>query len=139
MRKYLNELIDKVRKAPANSISVNGKSFSGRNVTIINGKVIVDGKTVDMPDAKEIIVNIEGDLGSLQLDAGTVNVTGHAGDVHVGQGTAKVEMDVKGEVRVDQGKLECNDIFADVRVDMGNIKASTIHGNATTKMGNITK
>lgn len=138
MKNFLNDIIEKVRGAKS-TIVVNGHTVSGRNVIIVNGKVTVDGKVVDMPDAKEIKIVVEGDLGSLQVDAGDVSVQGNCGEVNMAQGSVTVAGDVKGEVQVDQGRVECNDVYADVSVDMGNINASAIHGNATAKMGNISK
>ncbi len=40
-------------------ITVNGQTYTGSNVTISNGKVIIDGERVDTSEAKEIniIVN----------------------------------------------------------------------------------
>lgn len=139
MIKFVQDLLEKTRKLPSSTIVVNGQQFSGRSVNVVNGKVIVDGKQVDVPDSKEIHITVEGDLGNLQLDSGSVTVTGHAGDVTVGQGSVHVGMDVKGKIKVDQGKVDCQDVFANVSVDMGNVKAREIHGNATTKMGNISK
>lgn len=139
MRKFITDLIDKVSSTPASKIVVNGHSVVGRNVTVLNGKVIVDGKKVDIPDAKEIIINIEGDLGSLQIDAGDVTVQGSTGDITSGAGNVIVGQDVKGSIKVEAGNVDCKDVYSDIKVDMGNIRASTIHGDAKTGMGNISK
>lgn len=139
MLKFVQDIIDKVKNAPTTTIVVNGKSFSGRNVTVINGNVIVDGKKMEIPDSKEVKIEIHGDVGILDVDIGEVQVTGSVGNVTTDQGAVTVSGDVKGYVRVDQGNVECHDIFSDVQIDMGNVKASTIHGSASTKMGNITK
>lgn len=132
-------MIDKIRKAPASKITVNGHSIVGRNVNIVNGKVIVDGKEIDFPQAKEINVTIEGDLGTLLIDSGNVTIQGSVGEVDMNMGPVNIAGDAKGSISVDQGNVTCNDVYGDVSTEMGSIKASTIHGNATTQMGNITK
>ena len=138
MKNFLNEIVEKVRGAKS-KIVVNGHTIVGRNVSIVNGVVTVDGKVVELPDAKEIKIVVEGDLGSLRVDAGDVSVQGSCGEVEVNQGSVTVAGDVKGEIQVDQGRVECNDVYSDVKVDMGNINALTILGNATAWMGNISK
>lgn len=135
----IKNLLEKIKKAPSSIVNVNGHSVVGRNVTIINGKVIVDGKPVDIPEAKEIHVTVEGDLGSLKLDAGQVTVHGSAGEIQVDSGSVSVGMDVKGEIEVSQGKVTCQDVYSDVTVDIGSVKAATIHGSVHTKTGTISR
>lgn len=138
MKNFLNEIVEKVRGAKS-KIVVNGHTVVGRNVSIVNGKITVDGKLIEFPDAKEIKIVVEGDLGSLRVDAGDVSVQGSCGEIEVNQGSVTVAGDVKGEIQADQGRVECNDVYADVKVNMGNINAAAIHGNATARMGNISK
>lgn len=135
----IKNLLEKIKKAPSNVVNVNGHSVVGRNVTVINGKVIVDGKPVDIPEAKEIHVTIEGDLGSLRLDAGQVTIQGSVGDVQMDNGSVSVGMDIKGKVTLSQGKVACQDVYADVSVDIGSVKAATIHGSVITKTGTISR
>lgn len=135
---FVTDLMNK-SKASKSTIIVNGETFEGNNVSVINGEVIVDGKKVVFPDRKEVIITVTGDIGNLQAGRCRLEVGGSVGNVSVSQGAVVVEGDVKGEVNLSQGDLECTDIFADVRIDMGNVKASTIHGSVKTKMGNITR
>lgn len=135
---FVTDLMAK-SKVSKSSITVNGETFEGNSVSVVNGEVIVDGKKVVFPDRKEVIISISGDLGNLQADRCRLEVGGSVGNVSVGQGTVVVDGDVKGEVNLNQGDLKCTDVFADVKVDMGNVKASTIHGSVKTKMGNITR
>lgn len=64
------------------TIVINGVTISGgRNVTIRNGKVIVDGKDVT-PDAKEINISVTGNVERLEADAcQKISITGDAGSV----------------------------------------------------------
>lgn len=125
IKKYLK----KFTGSNESQITINGKTFRGNNVSVVNGKVTVDGKEMEMPDTKNIHIFIEGDVGTLNIDCGDVGyLTSQQGDVKVGG-------DVNGTATLNMGDLEC----IDVSVDMGNVKTSTIHGSVKTKMGNITR
>jgi len=133
-------MIDKLKgmfnKVVTSTITVNGQTFVGNNVSVVNGEVIVDGKKVAAPEGKVINIAVQGDIESLKVDRGSVNVTGSVGSVAVTQGDVECG-GVKGKVEIDQGNLECGDIFGDVSVNMGNVVAGTIHGSVTAKMGKV--
>lgn len=133
-------MIDKLKgmfnKVVTSTITVNGQTFVGNNVSVVNGEVIIDGKKVAAPEGKVINITVQGDIESLKVDRGSVNVTGSVGSVDVTQGDVECG-GVKGKVEIDQGNLECGDIFGDVSVNMGNVVAGTIHGSVTAKMGNV--
>ena len=131
IKKYLK----KFTGSNESQITINGKTFRCNNVSVVNGKVTVDGKEMEMPDAKNIHISIEGDVGTLNIDCGDVQVSGDVGYLNSQQGDVKVGGDVNGTATLNMGDLEC----IDVSVDMGNVKASTIHGSVKTKMGNITR
>lgn len=58
-----------------NRITINGKTItcSGTNVVISNGKVIVNGKTIQECNSGDIKVTIEGDVNKIDCD-GSVEV-----------------------------------------------------------------
>ena len=58
-----------------NRITINGKTItcSRTNVVINNGKVIVDGKTIQECNSGDIKVTIEGDVNKIDCD-GSVEV-----------------------------------------------------------------
>ena len=105
-----------------NSINVNGVSYSGHgNVSIINGKVMIDGKDVT-PDAKEIIVSIEGNVDVLKVDAcNKVSITGNAGSVATQSGDVECG-DVTGSVQTMSGDVDCKNIGGRVSTMSGDIK-----------------
>lgn len=53
-----------------NRITINGKTItcSGTNVVINNGKVIVDGKTIQECNSGDIKVTIEGDVNKIDYE-----------------------------------------------------------------------
>ena len=62
-----------------NRITINGKTItcSGTNVVINNGKVIVDGKTIQECNSGDIEVTIEGDVNKIDC-SGSVEVHGNS-------------------------------------------------------------
>ena len=107
-----------------NSIIIgNGNVVSGRSIVINNGKIIVDGKNVELPDEKTINITIHGDLESLRVDScDEVKIDGNvSGDVHISQGRASIGGEVVGDVHVSQGNVDCGNVKGDVSVSMGNI------------------
>lgn len=101
------------------SVTVNGKSYKGSNVTINGDKVIIDGVEQDSVESKIINVSIDGNVGSINSDSGRVDC-----------------LDV-GSVETQTGNVTCRDITGDVETQTGNVKASTIHGSVETMTGNI--
>ena len=53
-----------------NRITINGKTItcSGSNVVIRNGKVIMDGNTIQKCSSGDIRVVIEGDVNNIDCD-----------------------------------------------------------------------
>lgn len=102
-------------------VTINGKTIkvSGNNVSISNGKIIVDGKEINDIDGinSNTIINviIEGNVGSVQCN-GSVEVTGNVGknidcggSVTIG-GTLEGSIDCGGSVTVQgdvTGDIDC--------------------------------
>ncbi len=93
------------------SVTINGKNFSGNNLTIINGKVILDNVEIHSQSPNNLTIKIEGDLANLNSDAPVV-----------------VEGNVHGYVTVD-GPVTCGDIGGNVRVE-GPLTCENINGDA---------
>ena len=68
-----------------NRITINGKiiTCSGSNVVINNGKVVVDGKTIQECSSGDIKVVIEGDINKIDC-SGSVEVHGNVRIVDCG-------------------------------------------------------
>jgi hypothetical protein len=92
-------------------IFINGRRIGGRNardLTITNGVVYIDGKRVDddeMGPEKTFNITIEGDLGSLSVDSGTVSVAGSATTIKTLSGDVTVDGDVGGGVSTMSGDV----------------------------------
>jgi hypothetical protein len=97
-------------------IIINGRSYSGSSVSIINGRVTIDGKPQEEAVSGVVEVRItEGSPVSVQSDA-TVRCLDVAGDVHAGM---EVHCgSVGGNVRAGMG-ITCGDVSGDVTAGMG--------------------
>ena len=94
-------------------ITINGKTItcSGINIVISNGKVIVDGKTIQECNSGDIKVTIEGDVNKIDC-GGSVEVHGNSGSIDCG-GCCEVSGDVKGDI--DAGGSEtCGNVSGDI-------------------------
>ena len=106
----------------SNTITVNGVTYTGSNVFINNGEVIVDGVSMSKGNVKIDIV-IKGNVDRVVLTE---------------QGSVKVEGSVGGDVKTASGNISCGDVKGSAKTMSGNISAKSISGNAKTMSGNIT-
>ena len=119
--------------------TINGKSYSG-NVSIVNGKVINNGKEVDdVSNQQQVHVTIEGDCGDVSVGAGSVEVSGDIkGSASSGQGDVSCEGDIHGYAKSGQGDIRCSgSIQGDAKTGMGDIKATSFGGKAKSGMGKV--
>lgn len=114
-------------------IRLNGKDFAGRSITVINGRVIIDGNKLSGEDTtKSIKIEIHGDLASIRVDRGDVEVHGNvAGNVDAG-GSIQCK-DVEGNVDAG-GSIQCGDVKGDVdaggSINCGNVGGSVDAGGS---------
>jgi hypothetical protein len=108
----------------SNRIVINGKVVYAGNATsvsVVNGEVMVNGKKQDMPDVKEINIEIHRNITALAADA--------VGEVVV-NGTVQ-------DVKVSAGNVQCGDVHGDVKAMSGNVTCGNVGGNVSTMTGNI--
>lgn len=107
-------------------ITINGKSYKGKNVRISNNKVYIDGKLQDDKDiqeSKQIFIEVHGDLSILDVDVcENISVSGET-----------------GLVKTVNGDIICKDIAGDVTTVNGDVRANIINGNCKTVNGDISK
>jgi hypothetical protein len=119
-------------------ITINGKTYSGNNLTISNNKIIIDGVEINgMEEAKEINVVITGNINSINLGAAkSFIVNGTVGDISTGSGDVTCE-NVTGSVNTASGDVDCKNIGGNVKTSSGDVNAETINGSVNTVSGNI--
>lgn len=103
-----------------NRITINGVTITGNNVSVVNGRVIVDGKDVNCEE-KVINIHVEGNLGSLTADAcSTITVNGSA-----------------GSVKTRSGDVQCGDVSGAVSTMSGDVTCGNIAGSVSTMSGDV--
>jgi hypothetical protein len=106
------------------TIIINGKQIisNSGNISISNGKVIIDG-VEQTDDSKTINVVINGNINNLDIDyASSIEVNG---DVNT--------------VNSKNGNIVCGNVTSNVESKNGNIKCGNVGGDVNTKNGNISK
>ena len=89
--------------------NIKNSSIEGNSISVINNKIFVDGKEIEIEEEREINIIVEGNLDKLEVDCcNSIKVN-------------RVTKDVKGNV---------NNIN-------GNIIAKAINGNCKTTNGDI--
>lgn len=104
---------------------VNGKTFKGNNISVINGVVYIDGKVVDKSNVgtnNPIIINIKGNVNTITTTSGTVTVT---------EGCARNIKTTSGDINVWDGGVseEVSSVSGNVTVYGHANNVSTISGN----------
>lgn len=103
-------------------------NITGRDVVIINGKIIVDGREVgNTEDA--LIIRVEGSIENLTTDM-SVNCQDVTGNI-IAKGSVNADA-IKGNVEAG-GSVNCDDVGGSVRAG-GSVNCDSIGGSviATT-------
>lgn len=103
-------------------ITINGVTYSGNNVTVVNGKVIVDGNDYT-PDSKKIDIMVEGCINDLKVDCcDKIMVNGAVGHIKSTSGDIEILGNVEGDVINTSGDVKCGNINGSVKTMSGDIK-----------------
>ena len=106
------------------TVRINGVTISGsQSVSINNGVLTVEGKPVDTKDAKDIKIEINGDIKNLSADVvNSIVVKGNADTVKTLSGDIDIEGNVDGNV---------NSMSGDIKV------GGSVTGSVSTMSGDI--
>ena len=94
-------------------VVINGKSIdcTGRNISIQNGEVIIDGKVIQSSLERDIKVVVYGDVNNIDC-AGSVEVHGNCGSIDC-SGSCKVDGNVNGDIDAS-GSVTCGNVAGDI-------------------------
>jgi hypothetical protein len=102
------------------TISINNNSYHGRNISVINNKVYIDGKDVT-PDSKEINISVVGNVGELKVDnCNKITITGDVESIETQSGDVKCGS-VSKSVKTMSGDVECGNVGGDIKTMSGDI------------------
>lgn len=91
------------------SCTINGKTYTGKSVSIINNVVYVDGKEVDTSySGKPIIVNVvvEGNVESVSTSSGNVEIRGSVTNISTKSGDVSVQKNCIGDISTVSGDIQ---------------------------------
>lgn len=101
-------------------IVIDGREFTGNNISIVKGKVTVDGVVQDGQLVGDVKIDVYGDV--VKLDAGSGNVTV--------SGTCE-------QVSTMSGDVQCGDVHGNIKTMSGDVTCGTIGGSVSTMSGSI--
>jgi hypothetical protein len=103
------------------TITINGVTYTGDNVSVHNGRVTIDGKEADAADAPRVTIEVHGDIKTFECDrCDTASIHGDVGSVTTASGNVQCG-DVRGSVQTASGNVNCRDVGGDVRTVAGNV------------------
>ena len=103
-------------------VTIGGRAFTGRSISIVNGNVIVDGEEQDGQLVGPVSVTVNGDVDVVDNPSGTVTVTGAV-----------------CTIKTMSGDVHCKDVSGSVSTMSGDVTCGTIGGSASTMSGDINR
>lgn len=107
------------------TVTINGVSYTGNNISVVGNKVIIDGKgqTGSTGDDKIVNITVQGDIHELKVgNAVDVIVTGNCEFVSVQNGNVGITGDVGGDVDTVNGDIRCGSVHGSVKTVNGDIR-----------------
>lgn len=87
------------------TVTINGVTYTGSNVSIVNGKVVVDGNNQEQALIGPISVVVNGDVAEVETMSGDVTIHGNvSGDVTTMSGNV-VAKAIAGSVETMSGNI----------------------------------
>ena len=128
-------------------ITMNGKTYTGRNMTMSNGKMFVDGvevdinsgKTVKPEDIIHVTIVITGNVDELKGNFNEATVNGNVGSLSSNGGNVTVNETVNGHVESSGGDVTVKgSVGGNVNSTGGDVKIhGKVSGNVSTMGGSI--
>lgn len=118
------------------TVTINGVTYSGNNLSINGNKVVIDG--VDFtPEAKEVTITVNGNIDWIQADyCKEIHVNGNVENIRTTSGDVYCTQ-VNGNVITTSGDVECDTVHGDVGTTSGDLSVGLISGNVSTVSGDI--
>ena len=120
-------------------IKFDNQVYEGRNITIRDNKVMIDGKERTPKDTLNVNIIVEGDIDSLNVDmAEKIAIAGRVGVAKTMSGDLHIKGNVNSSAKSQSGNITIDgDLTGDAKTMSGNIKAAAIHGKASSMSGNV--
>ena len=109
-----------VSMSASGTISINGKRFKGKNVTIINNEVYIDNVKQNVYE-QQIKIVIEGNCEVVETQSGDVVIQGRSHTITTSNGNVNAFM-VSGDITTVNGNVTCKDVSGSVKTVNGSIQ-----------------
>ena len=100
-------------------VVIDGKEFSGSNISINGNKVTVDGKVQDGDLIGDINIVVHGDVNIIENRSGNVTAQ-NVGEINTGSGDVECAA-VSGSIRTGSGDVECGAVSGSIRTGSGDV------------------
>jgi|TARA_R110000851_G_scaffold47424_1_gene115033 hypothetical protein len=139
LKEAQNDVVQNVSSYGKSTITINGKSYVGNNVTVRNNKVIVDGKVWDDKDTKEINITIDGSVDQLEVDAANqIKVNGNVNKLRTSSGDVEVSGNVEAGITTSSGDVEIGGtVGGNVKTMSGDVECGKVSGSVSSMSGDI--
>jgi hypothetical protein len=101
-------------------VTIDGRSFSGNNISVRNGKVTVDGVVQDGELVGDVNVTVYGDVEHLSSTSGLVTAE-HVGNIKTVSGDVNC-LGVEGDIQTLSGDVHCAMVGGSIKTASGDIK-----------------
>lgn len=113
----------KVTLSGGGTVTIDGRTLTGRHFSIEGDRVIVDGVVQGGSLVGPITVTVNGNAEQVETSSGNVDVSGSVGRLKTVSGDICCG-DVTGDVSTTSGDIECGAITGNVRTVSGDIKGT---------------
>lgn len=125
-----------------NSITVNGAKITATgDISIVNGKIFVNGENVtpDDKDKREINIVVTGDTGTIAVDyCQSLSVTGNITDLQSTNSDILVRGIILGNLQTTSGDVQTyGGVGGSVQTVSGDVECHQVAGNVNTVSGDI--
>ena len=101
-------------------VIVDGREFIGNNVSISGNRITVDGVRQDGELVGDIDVTVLGSVKRIELASGTI------------------KCENVGNISTQSGDVDCNHVTGSVSTMSGDVDCGDISGNVSTMSGDVT-
>lgn len=102
------------------TVTINGKTYKGTNVSVVNDEVIIDGNKVE--SGTRINITIIGDAESVSLQTGDISIKGNVTTLKCQTGDINIEGNVLGNVSLQTGDISCKQISGNASTHCGDMR-----------------
>lgn len=133
MNKFFNNIFKKF-----DMIFVNEKSYVGRNISVRNNRIIINGVDVTPKDTLKVDIRVDGNIEVVDVDCcDKIDVTGYVKSLRATSSDIKCG-DVKNGIVITSGNVNCDSVVGNIKTTSGEVKTrGNVSGSIETMSGNV--